>query len=218
MGALYNDTTAFLQRFELDLDPRQLVNYLPMGQQQILEVLKAISSNPKVLILDEPTSALTKSETAYLFTNIRKLQREGMSFIYITHKLSEVFQIADQVMVIRDGKYVSKKVIGEVTKSDLVSMMVGREIRNLYGSSGKASREEYFRVDDLTRDSFFRDITFGLRRGEIIGFAGLIGAGRTQIGRSIFGIDPLILGLSSWTEKRYVLQLRSVRLRAGLPT
>ena len=193
-GALYKSTTAFLQRFELDLDPRQQVKYLPMGQQQILEVLKAISSNPKVLILDEPTSALTESETAYLFTNIRKLQREGMSFIYITHKLSEVFQIADQVMVMRDGKYVGKRDIREVTESDLVSMMVGREIKNLYGSSGKASREEYFRVDGLTRDRFFRDISFGLKRGEIIGLAGLIGAGRTQIGRSIFGIDPLDSG------------------------
>ena len=193
-GRLYNDTTAFLQRFELDLDPRQLVKYLPMGQQQILEVLKAISSNPKVLILDEPTSALTESETAYLFTNIRKLQREGMSFIYITHKLSEVFQIADQVMVMRDGRYVGKKAIGQVTESDLVSMMVGREIRNLYGSSGTASREEYFRVDGLTRDGFFQDISFGLKHGEIIGLAGLIGAGRTEIGRSIFGIDPFDSG------------------------
>jgi len=191
---LYKDTTVFLQRFELELDPRQLVKYLPMGQQQILEVLKAISSNPKVLVLDEPTSALTESETAFLFTNIRKLQREGMSFIYITHKLSEVFQIADQVMVMRDGKYVGKKDIRAVTESDLVSMMVGREISNLYGSSAKVSREEYFRVDGLTRDRSFRDISFALKRGEIIGLAGLIGAGRTEIGRSIFGIDPLDSG------------------------
>ena len=191
---LLRATTAFLQRFELHLDPRQLVKYLPAGQQQILEVLKAISSNPKVLILDEPTSALTEAETAYLLANIRKLQGEGMSFIYITHKLSEVFQIADQVLVLRDGKFVGKRDIHAVTEQDLVSMMVGREIGNLYGASGKRSEDAYFRVQQLTRDRFFKDISFSLMRGEIIGLAGLIGAGRTQIGRSIFGIDPLDAG------------------------
>ena len=189
-NVLYRETKDFLRRFELDLDPRQQVKYLSMGQQQILEVLKAISSNPKVLILDEPTSALTEAETAYLFTNIRKLQHEGMSFIYITHKLSEVFQIADQVMVMRDGKYVGKRDVHEVTESDLVSMMVGREIRNLYGASSKPGDETYFRVEGFTRDRHFHDISFSLKRGEIIGFAGLIGAGRTEIGRSMFGIDP----------------------------
>ena len=189
-GKLYQETKAFLERFELKLDPRQQVKYLPMGQQQILEVLKAISSNPKVLILDEPTSALTESEKAYLFQNIRKLQREGMSFIYITHKLSEVFQIADQVMVMRDGKFVGKRDIHDVAESDLVSMMVGREIGNLYGSPTKPSQDEYFRVEAFSRDRHFGDISFNLKRGEIIGLAGLIGAGRTEIGRSIFGIDP----------------------------
>jgi ABC-type sugar transport system ATPase subunit len=188
-GRLYRETNTFLERFELHLDPRQQVKYLPMGQQQILEVLKAISSNPRVLILDEPTSALTEAETAYLFENIRKLQREGMSFIYITHKLTEVFQIADQVMVMRDGRYVDKRDIHEVTESDLVRMMVGREIGNLYGVPTKPGQEEYFRVEGLTQDRRFADISFGLKRGEIIGLAGLIGAGRTEIGRSIFGID-----------------------------
>jgi ABC-type sugar transport system ATPase subunit len=189
-SVLYQQTQDFLQRFNLDLSPRQQVKYLSMGQQQILEILKAISTNPKVLILDEPSSSLTEAETAYLFENIRKLQREGMSFIYITHKLSEVFQIADHVMVMRDGKFVGKRDIHEVTEQDLVGMMVGREIRNLYGASGEPMREEYFRVEALGRHGSFTDISFNLRRGEIIGLAGLIGAGRTQIGRSIFGIDP----------------------------
>lgn len=187
---LYQDTTELLERFELDLNPRLAVKYLSMGQQQILEVLKAISSNPRVLILDEPTSALTEAETAFLFSNIRKLQRGGMSFIYITHKLSEVFQIADEVMVMRDGKYVGKRKMDEVTESDLVSMMVGREIGNMYGSSHKPTEEACFRVERFTRERHFKDISFSLKRGEIIGFAGLIGAGRTEIGRSMFGIDP----------------------------
>jgi ABC-type sugar transport system ATPase subunit len=189
-GALYQETHDFLQRFNLDLDPHTPIKYLSMGQQQILEILKAISTNPRVLILDEPTSSLTESETIYLFENIRKLKQLGMSFIYITHKLSEVFQIADQVMVMRDGKYVGKRDVQEVNETDLVSMMVGRQITNLYGTSGKPVHEEYFRVEGFTRDDVFMEVTFSLRRGEILGFAGLVGAGRTEVGRAIFGIDP----------------------------
>ncbi len=136
---LYQEAAEFLQRFELDLDPRILVKRLSMGQQQILEILKAISTNPKVLILDEPTSSLTESEIAYLFQNIRKLQKQGMSFIYITHKLSEIFQIASRVVVMRDGRYIGSRQVDEVTENDLVAMMVGRQITNLYGDRGRKS-------------------------------------------------------------------------------
>ena len=189
-GRLYRDTQEFLSRFELDLDPKIPVKQLSMGQQQILEVLKAISTNPDVLILDEPTSSLTESEIAYLFQNIRKLQGQGMSFIYITHKLSEIFQIAGRVMVMRDGKYIGDRPVSEVTENDLVAMMVGRQIVDFYGTvSRAASDDEYFRVEGLSRKGRFEDVSFGLRRGEILGFAGLVGAGRTEVGRSIFGID-----------------------------
>jgi ABC-type sugar transport system ATPase subunit len=188
---LYQETGEFLQRFSLDLDPRKQVKHLSMGQQQILEILKAISTNPKVLILDEPTSSLTEAEIAYLFENMRKLQEQGMSFIYITHKLSEVFQIASRVMVMRDGKYIDCKNVSEVTENDLVSMMVGRQITNLYGAvSDRATQSVYFHVEQLSRRRGFQDITFDLRRGEILGLAGLVGAGRTEVGRAIFGIDP----------------------------
>jgi len=188
---LYQETESFLNSFELDLDPRKLVKRLPMGQQQILEILKAISTNPKVLILDEPTSSLTEREIQYLFQNMRRLQGQGMSFIYITHKLSEVFQIASRVVVLRDGKYIGSKAVTEVTENELVSMMVGRQITNLYGASqvGPDSKEEYFRVEGLTRQGSFENISFRLKRGEILGFAGLVGAGRSEVGRAIFGAD-----------------------------
>lgn len=188
-GELYRQTADFLDRFELDLNPRWLVKQLSMGQQQILEILKAISTNPKVLILDEPTSSLTESEIAYLFQNIRRLQAQGMSFIYITHKLSEVFQIADRVMVMRDGKYVDSKPIRDVTENNLVAMMVGRQITHLYGARTDKDRDEYFRVEGFSRRGSFQDVSFSLRRGEILGFAGLVGAKRTEVGRAIFGID-----------------------------
>ncbi len=188
---LYQKTKLFLQRFNLDLDPKTSVKNLSIGQQQILEILKAISTNPKILILDEPTSSLAEEETEYLFDNIHKLQEQGMSFIYITHKLSEVFQITNRVMVMRDGKYIGSKDVNEVTENDLVSMMVGREITNLYGSaSDKPLGDECFRVEHFSRKGAFQGITFGLQKGEILGFAGLVGAGRTELGRSIFGVTP----------------------------
>ncbi|MDT8897044.1 sugar ABC transporter ATP-binding protein [Thermanaerothrix sp. 4228-RoL] len=187
---LYRQTQEFLSRFNLHLNPRQLVKHLSMGQQQILEILKAISINPKVLILDEPTSSLTESEAGYLFENIRKLQKQGMSFIYITHKLSEVFQIADRVMVMRDGKHVGTRAVSEVTENDLISMMVGRQITSLYGDAKKNQGDEYFRVQDFTQPGAFENISFGLKRGEILGFFGLIGAGRSELARAIVGLYP----------------------------
>ncbi len=188
---LYRDTTEFLERFDLEIDPRLPVKRLSMGQRQILETLKAISTNPKVLILDEPTSSLTEGETGQLFRNIRLLQQQGLSIIYITHKLSEVFRIADRVMVMRDGRYIATTNAGEVTEADLVAMMVGRKIDNVYGGRpARRGTSEYFRVEDFSRRGAFAGVSFGLRRGEILGIAGLVGAGRTELARSVFGIDP----------------------------
>jgi ABC-type sugar transport system ATPase subunit len=188
-GDLHSQTGEFLRRFNLGLDPRQPVKTLSMGQQQILEILKAISNDPKVLILDEPTSSLTESESQYLFENIRTLQKQGMSFIYITHKLSEVFQIADRVMVMRDGRHVASRPVREVTEKDLVAMMVGREITNLYGTAAKKLGPECFRVEGLTKKGVFEHLSLHLRRGEILGLAGLIGAGRSDAAQAIFGAE-----------------------------
>lgn len=191
-GDLRHRTRELLDRFNLELDPMTRVKRLTMGKQQILEILKAISTNPKILILDEPTSSLTEVETVDLFENIRKLQQDGMSFIYITHKLGEVFQLADRVMVMRDGKYVGSRMVDEVTENDLVSMMVGREINDMYARSEQSysTHQAYFSVEGFTRKGVFKDISFELGRGEILGLAGLVGAGRTELARSIFGIDP----------------------------
>jgi ABC-type sugar transport system ATPase subunit len=185
-------TRELLNRFDLDLDPTTLVKRLPMGKQQVIEILKAISTDPKILILDEPTSSLTEAEVSDLFEIIRNLQQEGMSFIYITHKLGEVFELADRVMVMRDGKNVGSRTIDEVTEDDLVAMMVGREISDMYGDTAhlEADQDEYFRVESFSRKGVFNDIQFGLQEGEILGLAGLVGAGRTELARAIFGIDP----------------------------
>jgi len=203
---LYQETECFLRRFNLNIDPRCLVKHLPMGQQQILEILKAISANPKILLLDEPTSSLTESEILYLFENIRRLQESGMSIIYITHKLSEIFQIANRVMVMRDGRYIGDRSIKEVTENDLVCMMVGRQIVNLYGSTTcQFDGDEYFKVENLTRRGMFYNITFGLKPGEILGIAGLVGAKRTEVAQAIIGVLPKDTG-------RIILRGKNLRI------
>jgi ABC-type sugar transport system ATPase subunit len=215
--ALYADTAAFLRRFELAIDPRRLVKHLSMGQQQILEILKAISTNPRVLILDEPTSSLTEGESAYLFESIRKLQKHGMSFIYVTHKLFEVFSIASRVIVLRDGRLVGSRKVDEVPEDELVAMMVGRQISNLYGDrTERVLGEAHFKIEGLARKRRFAGISFELRRGEILGMAGLVGARRTEIGRSIFGADPVDSGHITLNGEELTLAHPRQAIRKGI--
>ena len=186
----------YIDLFGMCINPATLVKRLSMGEQQVIEILKAVSLNPKVLILDEPTSSLAENEVCSLFKLIGDMKQKGFSFIYITHKLSEIFTIADRVMVMRDGKYINTKSITEVTEQDLITMMVGREIKDLYLGSGKRREigEKYFEVDHLSSFGLFKDVSFSLKRGEILGVAGLIGAGRTQMGCAIAGVEKISSG------------------------
>ena len=188
------DAAELLEWFRCDVDPRTPVARLPIGTQQVVEILKAVSQRPRVLILDEPTSSLAGPDTQLLFRAIHQLKQGGTSFIYISHHLPEIFEIADRVTVFRDGKYVDTKKTADVTESSLVNMMVGREIDNIYGQRTASVGEEYFRVHAASRGKAFRDVGFTLRRGEILGIAGLVGAGRTELGRGIFGVEPLESG------------------------
>lgn len=189
-GELYRNTSDFLRKFSLDINPRTLVKRLSMGQRQMLEILKALSTAPKVLLLDEPTSSLTEAETAQFFDIIRGLKAQGTSFIYITHKMTEVFEIADEVMVMRDGKFIDKKPVADVTEQMLITMMVGRKIEQIYGEEERpAIGSELFGVENFERRGVFHDVSFSLRRGEVLGFAGLVGAGRTELARAIVGAD-----------------------------
>lgn len=188
---LYEQTRVLLREFELDIDPRLQVRNLSVGQQQMIEILKAVSTKPKLLLLDEPTSSLTESETAHLFATVRRLKAAGMSFIYITHKLAEVFELADEVIVLRDGHFIDKRPLAELTEDAMVAKMVGRNITQLYGeaSGERQLGEPFFHVEGLSGERF-RNATFSLRKGEILGFAGLVGAGRTELARAIVGADP----------------------------
>jgi ABC-type sugar transport system ATPase subunit len=210
LGKLYRDANELMQRFNLRINPRTLVKHLSMGQQQLIEILKAISQNPKVLILDEPTSSLTETEVALLFGMIGKLKSEGMSLIYITHKLSEVFKLADRVMVMRDGRHIDTRDTDDVNTMDLITLMVGREIVDLYSGSQShaAIGEPFFTVRDLSSPGAFKNVSFSLRRGEILGVAGLVGAGRTEMARGIVGLEKRSSGTIAMNGK--VLKVRSV--------
>ena len=192
--AMHEQTQQLLALFELDLPPATLVRDLSMAQRQVVEILKALSHNPRVLILDEPTSSLTAVETGLLFAHIRRLRQDGVSFIYISHHLAEIFQIADRVTVMRDGRYVETFDIHAVNEELLVRRMVGRELLNVYGRRTVPIGPPCFKVRDASRVGHFENISFTVSRGEILGIAGLVGAGRTELGRALCGIEPLDSG------------------------
>ncbi len=176
--------------------PETKVHDLSIANQQVVEILKAMSENPKVIVLDEPTSSLTDVEVKRLFENVRMLKARGIAFIYISHHLSEIFEIADTVTVLRDGQWVANADVKNVNEDFLISNMVGRSIENIYGcrAPGDPVGEVIFEAKGLTRKGVFEDVSFNVRRGEIVGFSGLVGAGRTEIGRAIFGADRLDAG------------------------
>ena len=191
---LHDRTAEVLGLFELDLDPATPLGLLPIALQQVVEILKAISQDPRILILDEPTSSLTATETELLFRNIRRLRGRGTSVIYISHHLPEVFEIADRVTVLRDGRTVDTCDVAAVSEEDLVRKMVGRELIDMYGRREGGLGAECFRIEGAAREGEFEDVSFSVRRGEIVTLAGLAGAGRTQLARGIFGAEPLEAG------------------------
>lgn len=193
-AALHSETERCLKLFELTVSPTRLVKHLSVAHRQVVEILKALSHQPRVLILDEPTSSLTAVETRQLFETIRRIKAQGAAVIYISHHLPEIFQIADRVTVMRDGRYVETCEVSEVTEDKLVRRMVGRELLNVYGRRTSVVGDVYFQVTDAARGDEFHGINFNVRRGEIVGVAGLVGAGRTELGRALCGIEPLERG------------------------
>jgi ABC-type sugar transport system ATPase subunit len=192
--ALHARTSELLDRFRLDIDPALEVGRLSAAMQQLVEILKAISLGPRVIILDEPTSSLTAGETALLFENMRRMKSDGMSFIYVSHHLPEVFEITDRVTVLRDGRHVHTCATDEIDERELVRRMVGRELSDLYGARSDKIGGERFSVDGARLGSDVRGVTLSVKKGEIVGLAGLAGAGRTELARGIFGAPPLDAG------------------------
>ena len=216
---LHRETRELLQRFgSEEIEPRTLVSSLSMAHRQVIEILKAMSVNPKILILDEPTSSLADVETAELFDNIRKLKDQGISVIYISHHLSEIFEIADKVTVLRDGRHVIDAEVDGITEEFLVSNMVGRNIGNIFGESDAASTvgEVLFEARGLGRGGCFEEVSLRVHKGEIVGIAGLVGSGRTELGRAIFGAEPPDRGEMVLDGRSYFAADTRDAIRAGV--
>jgi ribose transport system ATP-binding protein len=182
-----------LSSLGVELDVRKPVNELSIAQQQMVEVAKAISLDARILIMDEPTSALTEKEIAELFARIRQLKATGVSVVYISHRLEELFEIGDRVTVLRDGRNVGTHAIQEISKAELIRLMVNRELTNQFPKAAAPRGEEILRVENLSNQKL-RDVSFTLHRGEILGIAGLLGSGRTELARAIFGLDKIDAG------------------------
>jgi ribose transport system ATP-binding protein len=184
-----------LDRLGLAVDPDAPVRSLSLAQQQMVEIAKALSLDAQVLIMDEPTSSLTESETACLFGIIRQLRGQGVAIVYVSHRLDELRQVADRVTVLRDGKSISSMPFADTTIERIVAQMVGRELAETFPArTSRPDATQLLGVQGLARRDVFGPLGFALRRGEILGFAGLIGAGRTEVARAIFGADPLDAG------------------------
>jgi ribose transport system ATP-binding protein len=184
-------TRSLLDRLAIDLDGRAAVEDLSVARQQMVEIAKALSLNARVIIMDEPTSALTERETATLFRIIGRLKAEGVAVAYISHRLEEIFRVADRVTVLRDGRLVSSSRVADTTPAQLISLMVGRELTALFPKESVEVGGPVLEVRRLSRAGVLHDVSFVLHQREILGLAGLVGAGRTELVRAIFGVDPI---------------------------
>lgn len=189
-ASMIREAEKVFQRLKVSIDPRKPVRELSIAYQQLVEIGKAIYENARILIMDEPTAPLTDQEVGVLFDIIRDLKRQGITVIYISHRLEELFELAERVTVMCDGRVVCTLYTSQTNRKELVSLMVGRELGESYPEkSGKQPGEEVLRVSNLNT-SKLKDVSFSLKSGEILGFAGLVGAGRTEIARAVFGADP----------------------------
>ena len=192
----------FLRQVGLSVSPQETVGRLPIAQMQLVAIARALSINAKLIVMDESTSSLPESDVDNLFHLIERLRRSCVSVIYVSHKLDEVFRICDRVTVLRDGRYVATQKVAEVTPNDLIKQMVGRDVMPSHRESACGHAETIFSVERLCTATL-TDLSFELRRGEVLGVAGLVGAGRSELGAAIFGIDPLTSGSMTLRDEFY---------------
>ncbi len=205
-SAMEKEARRILNDLKIELDPRQIVGELSVSKQQMVEIAKALSTNAKVLIMDEPTSSLTSREIDDLFRIIRELKAKGCGIVYISHRLEELQHIVDHVTIMRDGRFITSMAYADTTLDEIIAYMVGREIKEKFPRVECRLGRKIFEVKNLNAGRMVRDINFELREGEIVGFAGLMGAGRTETTRAIFGVDPKESG-------QFLLDGKGIRIR-----
>ena len=201
-AAMRSRAREIFKLFNVDTDPDVMVQDLPPAKQQIVEIAKAVSKNVKILIMDEPSAPLSVNEVEHMFEIINQLKKKGVTIIYISHRLEEVFRISDRVSVMRDGRYVATKLTSETSRKELINLMVGRELKESYPSRSTPPGAMALEVKNLSGNGD-RDISFSVRKGEILGISGLVGAGRTELAMLIFGAEPIESG-EIWVEGKPV--------------
>ncbi|CNE72229.1 ABC transporter ATP-binding protein [Mycobacterium tuberculosis] len=206
---MHAETAKLFRRLGVALDPQQPARGLSIADQQVVEIAKAISRDARVLIMDEPTAALTGQEVARLFAVTRTLRDQGCAVLFISHRLEEIFELCQRVTTLRDGTYIGTDRVEDITPDDLVRRMVGRDLDALYPKQDVTPGEVALKVSRLTREGAFTDVSFEVRRGEIVALAGLVGAGRSEVARAIFGVDRWDAG---------AVEVRGRALPAGSPT
>ena len=211
-----SETERLLKVMDVRINPKSKIMHLPMWQRQVVEICKALSQDPKVLILDEPTSALAKAEVEKLFAAIRKVKENDVIIIYISHKLAEIHEIADTVTVLRDAQYVGKKNIEEIDNAGMIAMMFGKTEIRKRPADVVPTDEPVMEVKHLTRAGWYEDISFTLYKGEVLGIAGVLGSGRTELLGGIFGSDPADSGEVIIEGKTYLKRTPAIMKNAGL--
>ena len=205
-----------LDENHVNISADTLVGQLTIAQQQMVEIVKAISYHSKILVMDEPTSSISDKEVEFLFETMRKLTQQGVGIIYISHKMSELEQICDRVTVMRDGEYVGTEFVKDTTKDELIAMMVGREMTNYYTRDYQKAGEEILRCEHISDGNMAKDVSFHLKKGEIIGFAGLVGAGRSEAMKAIFGLTKGAKGDIYLKGQKVTIQSPSDAMRNGI--
>ena len=209
-------TRELFERLDIHIDPETEVRDLSVANRQMVEIAKAVSYDSDILIMDEPTSALTEREVTHLFKIIRTLKAQGKGIVYITHKMSELFEIADEVSVFRDGRFIGEHPAANVTRDDIIKMMVGREITQMFPKQTVPIGDVVLSVKSLTLAGRFRDISFDLRKGEILGLAGLVGSGRSNVAETIFGVTPATSGSIAINGREISIRHPATAMDAGM--
>jgi rhamnose transport system ATP-binding protein len=191
---MFDEAEKILDTLDIHLDVRQPARGLPLAAQQAVEIAKAISLDARILIMDEPTASLSVHEVNQLFKLVRHLSEQGVAILFIGHRLEEVFEISDRITVLRDGKWVSTNLREDVTSDSIIRDMVGRDVGEFYSKSSSASDDLLIKVEGLSKEGAFSDVSFDVHVGEVLGFAGLVGSRRTDVGLALFGIEPATSG------------------------
>ena len=215
-GEMRRRTVDLFERLSIDIDAEIDVRDLSVANRQMVEIAKAVSFDSDILIMDEPTSALTEREVQHLFRIIRTLRAQGKGIVYITHKMNELFEIADEVSVFRDGKYVGSHAAKDVTRDDIIRLMVGREITQMFPKLNVPIGDVVLSVKGLSLKNVFHDVSFDLRKGEILGIAGLVGSGRSNVAETLFGVTPASAGTISINGRPVAVATPKIAMANGM--